>query len=279
MTLEAEEERKKKRGLAKRAVSLAMGSRWAEAVEVNQSILDSFSDDLEAYNRLGKALSELGRNGEAKNAFEHALSLSSHNSIATKNLDRLAKLGDDAQGVGVSAVGPLRAFIEESGKSGVTSLINLASPQLLLKLAPGHPLDLSAYGGTLKMTAPSGEYLGQVEPKLAARLVRLIRGGNRYEVVVTGVEERSLAVFIREVFRHPSQAGKTSFPSKEGSGVRTLPPSAPPRFDSGDQDGEQRETVAVKDWSDDDTEPGDDDAFNPAVHRIINPSEETESEF
>ncbi len=26
---------------------------------------------------------------------------------------------------------------------------------------------------------------------------------------------------------------------------------------------------AVKDWSDDDTEPGDDDAFTPVIHRII----------
>ena len=28
--------------------------------------------------------------------------------------------------------------------------------------------------------------------------------------------------------------------------------------------------VIVKDWSDDDTEPGDDEAFSPVIHRIIN---------
>ena len=28
----------------------------------------------------------------------------------------------------------------------------------------------------------------------------------------------------------------------------------------------------IKDWSDDDTEPGDDDAFSPVIHRIINSS-------
>ena len=30
------------------------------------------------------------------------------------------------------------------------------------------------------------------------------------------------------------------------------------------------EKVAVKDWSNDDTEPGDDEAFSPVIHRIIN---------
>ena len=28
-------------------------------------------------------------------------------------------------------------------------------------------------------------------------------------------------------------------------------------------------TLSIKDWSDDDTEPGDDEAFNPIVHRVI----------
>tara|TARA_B100000809_G_scaffold220391_1_gene228100 strand:- start:430 stop:597 length:168 start_codon:yes stop_codon:yes gene_type:complete len=33
-------------------------------------------------------------------------------------------------------------------------------------------------------------------------------------------------------------------------------------FDAGDDD-------TLKDWSNDDTEPGDDDAFGPVIHRII----------
>ncbi len=279
MTFETQAIQKKKKDLTKQAVSLAMGNRWTEAVDVNRSILDDFPDDLEACNRLGKALSELGRNGEARKAFEQALSLSPHNAIARKNLDRLSKLADDAEGGVASATGRTRAFIEESGKSGVTSPINLASPELLLKLAPGHPLEFNVEGGTLKIASVRGEYLGQVEPKLAARLARLMNGGNRYEVVVTGVEERSLAVFIREVFRHPSLVGTVSFPSKDSSGGRVPVPSAPAGFEPAESGGGAGEPLAVKDWSDDDTEPGDDEAFNPVVHRIIDPSEETESEL
>ena len=272
MTFGAGTTQERKNDLARQAVALAMDSRWAEAAELNRSILDDFPNDLETYNRLGKALSELGRNGEARKAFERALSLSPHNPIARKNLDRLSKLGDDARGAAIPAASPRRAFIEERGKSGVTSLINLAPAERLLELAPGHPLRLDVGGSALKVSSQSGEHLGQVEPRLAARLVRLTRGGNRYQAVVTGVEERSLAVFIRETFRHPSQAGTVSFPSPEGPAMRVLAASAPAGIEPG-------EAGAVKDWSDDDTEPGDDEVFDSMVHRIIDPDEETESEL
>ena len=86
---------KVRKDLAKKAVALAMHSRWAEAATMNETILADFPRDLEAYNRLGKALSELGRNREAKEAFQRALEVSPNNGIAKKNLDRLARLGDD----------------------------------------------------------------------------------------------------------------------------------------------------------------------------------------
>ena len=272
MTFEAAAMQEKKNDLTRQAVALAMGNRWEEAVEVNRSILEGFPDDLETWNRLGKSLGELGRNGEARAAFERALSLSPANPIARKNLDRLSRLGDEAPAAGVSPESRSRAFIEGRGASSVTSLVNLAPSERLLELAPGHPVKLDVVGRALKVSSRSGDYLGQVEPRLAARLVRLIGGGNRYEAVVTGVEERSLAVFIRETFRHPSQAGAVSFPSPEGRATRVLASAAPAGIDAG-------APAAVKDWSDDDTEPGDDEVFDSVVHRIIDPAEEAETEL
>ena len=63
-------EKAKKKEMAKRAIALAMESRWSDAVATNQAIASEFPDDLEAYNRLGKALAELGRNREARTAFQ-----------------------------------------------------------------------------------------------------------------------------------------------------------------------------------------------------------------
>ena len=42
------------------AIQLAMDNRWEEAVQVNRAILSVFPNDTDSYNRLGKALMELG---------------------------------------------------------------------------------------------------------------------------------------------------------------------------------------------------------------------------
>ena len=263
---------------AKRAIALAMQNRWSEAVSANQSIIREFPEDLESHNRLGKALAEMGRNREAKEAFRRALEISPNNTIATKNLTRLMQLGDEAPKPCPTGGAAPKVFIEESGKAGVTSLLNLASSKMLLKLAPGHLVQLSMEGGTLKVNDPSGEYVGQVEPRLASRLVRLIKGGNRYEATVTSAGERELSIIVREVYQHPSQAGTVSFPSRSGTDYRIYLPSTLVGFESGEGEAQEKEPAAVKDWSDDDTEPGDDEAFSPVLHRIIQADDESATE-
>ena len=268
---------KAKKDKAKQAVSLAMKSRWDDAVAVNRSILESFPDDLEAYNRLGKALSEMGRNREAMESFRKALKLSPHNSIAKKNLGRLSRLGDESPRDIIAPAASSHSFIEEGGKAGVTSLVNLASPESLINLAPGHRLQIRIEGNVLKVSESSGKYVGQVEPRLATRLTRLIKGGNAYEGAVTSVTEGDLTIIIRESFKHPSQADIVSFPLRGGADYRVYMPSTLLGGELNEESpADDTERVAVKDWSDDDTEPGDDDAFTPVLHRIINPTDESD---
>jgi len=272
-TREIEDREKTRKDLAKKAVSLAMQSRWEDAVDVNRSILNSFEDDLEAHNRLGKGLSELGHNREAKEAFRRALEISPYNSIAKKNLDRLGRLGEDSSNAAARGSSIPPVFIEESGRAGVTSLITLASSDVLVKLAPGHRVDLLMEGSGLRIAESSGEYVGQVEPKLASRLTRLIKGGNRYDATVTSVREHELTVIIRETSQDPSQAGTVSFQGKGAGSYPAYMPNAA-LSDLTEDEPAQPERIVVKDWSDDDTEPGDDDAYTPVFHRIIKAGEE-----
>ena len=258
---------------AKKAVALAMNNRWEEAVAVNQTITRDFPEDIGSYNRLGKALSELGRNKEAQEAFRSVLKRSPNNSIARKNLSRLMKLSDaDAPRVAKAASRRSQTFIEESGNAGVTSLIKLAPPEALAKLTPGDPVRLEPAGSGLIVKDETGAYIGQVEPRVGTRVARLSRGGNLYEAAVTSVEERELAIIIRETYKTPAQSGIVSFPSRGGADYKVYVPSAVMGYEVGDTEDEERElaAVAVKDWSDDDTEPGDDEAFAPVIHRIIN---------
>ncbi len=279
MTLHSTRERQQwMKDRAGEAVSLAMDGKWALAVEANRAILGEFPDDLGSYNRLGKALSELGQVSDAREAFRKALDISPKNSIARKNLDRLAGLSDEAaapDGNGAGGPSPARrTFIEESGRAGVTTLRNVGAPDTLRKLAPGKPLKLAPAGKGLRVTDAHDEYVGSVDPKLGARLLRLIDGGNVYEAAVTSVDGDEVTVIVREVYKHPSQAGTASFPSLVSTDRRTQVPSAPIGYEVVDR----RDTVSFKDWSDDDTEPGDDDAFSPVVHRIINATGEEPEE-
>ena len=281
MATEEDSRDRLRREQAKLAINHAMRSRWEAALQANLAIINEFPDDLEAFNRLGKALSELGRLKDAVAAFQRALEISPYNSIAKKNLERLSRLGKDASGPKAEGARSPQTFIEDSGKSGKTSLINLAAPEDLLKLAPGRPVKFDVSGNGLKVIAPNGGQVGQVEPRLASRLTRLMSGGNRYEATVTSVGERELSIIIREVYQDPSHAGIVSFPSRAGTDYRVYLPSTIRGQELAEEDADGSEPVAVKDWTDDDTEPGDDDAFSPVLHRIISAGDQggEEEEF
>ena len=271
-TRELVDKRKIRDERARKAVALAMKNRWEDAATVNRSIIREFPNDIEAYNRLGKALSELGRNREARQAFQFVLHHSPNNSIAKKNLSRLTKLADaDAPRAVSRASRNPHTFIEDSGKAGVTVLTKLAPPGVLLKLTPGDVVQLHTGPKGLSVTDESGANLGEVEQKIGKRIARLIMGGNRYEATVTSVEERELAIIIRETYRSSAQAGIVSFPSRGGADNRVTAGAVATYGVGGrDRDRAVPEAVAVKDWSNDDTEPGDDEAFTPVIHRIIN---------
>ena len=64
-----------RRQLTREAIDLAMRGRWEEAVVANKDIIEIFPTDVSAYNRVGKALAELGRYTEAKEAYTKALEI------------------------------------------------------------------------------------------------------------------------------------------------------------------------------------------------------------
>ncbi|MDE2860007.1 MAG: hypothetical protein OXL35_00755 [Chloroflexota bacterium] len=218
MALDVDSKAKKRRDKAKEAIALALASRWQEAVELNREIIEEFPRDVEAHNRLGKALSELGLYKEAKAAFGRTLEISPANSIARKNLRRLDQLSEDAPAPRQGSKATLQLFIEERGKSGSISLTRLPPDGAHLHVAPGDAVQLRLTGGGLTVESPEGLYLGEVEPKQGQRLARLMEGGNRYEAAVTSVQEDSLVIMIRETYQHSSQQGIVSFPYKQPMG-------------------------------------------------------------
>jgi|TARA_B100000315_G_scaffold173857_1_gene162316 hypothetical protein len=217
-----EEERTRlKRRSSRQAIALAIQGRWQEAVVANEVIVEDFPNDVNAYNRLGRAYMEIGNYSLARRAYEKAIELGPYNDIARKNLSRLSRLDETVVSSGGSArVIEPQQFIEEVGKTGVVSLCRLAPPQILARMVAGECVNLKADGLSLLVENDRGEYLGQVGSKDGQRLVQLMEGGNRYTVAICSAVEEVVTVIIREVSQHPSQAGRPSFLPRGTEGFR-----------------------------------------------------------
>jgi tetratricopeptide (TPR) repeat protein len=231
MSYQEEERTRLRRQSSKQAVALAMEGRWREAVAANKSLLENFPNDVDAYNRLGRALMELGGYASAREAYEKALELDPYNTIAQKNFNRLSYLGEtvaSSEG-GFDKVEP-QEFIEEVGKAGVVNLCHLAPLEILARTVTGSRVNLKIDGPSLIVTDSRGEYLGQVEPRHGQRLIKLMDGGNKYTASIISSTEEAVTVIIREVYQDPSQAGRFSFPPKGAEGFRS---------DAGDRIGDR----------------------------------------
>ena len=203
------------RDLSRDAISLALQGEWERAAQVNQLILDS-SADVDAMNRLGKALMELIRYGEAREVLDKVVSIAPYNIIAKKNLARLTQLENTpltSRQVRKAGSAP-QLFIEESGKSGTTLLQKVSTGQVVARIAPSESTDLVVENNTIKVYTRDNEYLGQIEPKLGRRLIRLMLGGNRYDSAIIGVNNQGIPKIIREIFRHRSLHNVCSFPTR-----------------------------------------------------------------
>ena len=190
MTYQEEEQVSLRRRGSKQAIALAMQGRWREAVAVNKSLIESFPNDVDACNRLGRAYMELGEYSRAREAYSRALEVDPYNTIAKKNLYRLSHLREGMVGSedAFHKVEP-QNFIEETGKAGVVNLYHLAPREMVVKVVAGDSVYLKVDGSSLIVQDGRGEYLGQVEPKHGQRLIKLMKGGNKYTATVISSTE------------------------------------------------------------------------------------------
>ncbi len=212
-----EERRASRRQLTQQAIGLAVQSRWQEAADVNRQIVELVPDNAEAYNRLGKAYTELGRIAAAREAYENALRADPANLIAQRNLDRLSRIDEsEAEQLAKKAGQKLdpRFFIEETGKTGVVTVKNPAGAAVLATLTAGDEVKLERQDNHLLATTMDGTYLGQVEDQLARRITRLMQTGNEYQAGVIGVDQEAIRLMIRETYQAPQNTGRISFPPR-----------------------------------------------------------------
>ena len=253
----------------KLAINFAMQGQWKDAINANQDILSIFPNDLDALNRLGKSFSELGDIKNAKVTFQNVLNLSPGNHIAVKNLERLKFINSKIPNIQSQRHSNSNTFIEGSGKSCVVSLKKVANPTILLQLAPGEDVQLQQNRNILIACDDSGNKIGEIDTKLGARIIRLINGGNKYTASIISYGDNWINIILRETFKSPSQKSIISFPSIDKSSNNFSESRRNLSSAIAERELKEIDATYMKDWSNDDTEPGDDTFFEPNMEKII----------
>jgi tetratricopeptide (TPR) repeat protein len=206
---------RQKRQLADQAIAQASAAKWSDAAATNRKLLE-LGPDAESENRLAKSLWELGELRAAREHYQTALALDPTNRIAERNIDRLKVLlvtaGEQTVPAQEGSKAPVSIFVEETGKTGFAFLTDLADPRQLAQVNPGDAVELTPEGNRL-IAHSNGVRIGVVEPRVAARLLKLIGDGNKYAAGVTSLGDKDVRIILREIFQDPTNYGKVSFPT------------------------------------------------------------------
>lgn len=220
------------------AVAYASQGNWDEAIAANQAMLQAAPHDGETLNRLAKAYYERGKSGDveddvydiakARELYLRVLEINPANSIAQRMLAMIDQT-QNRKPKQRSFIN-MRQFVIETGKSTLTT-VHIDTPGALA-LVPGEivymrivgPKDVEAESdnnipedaNAIDVYDASDMFLGRIEPRLAARLIRLMRSRNRYQAAVWRFSDhhQHIEVIIQETYVHPDNRHEVSFPGK-----------------------------------------------------------------
>lgn len=227
------------------AIAVALEGRWEDALKLNKKIIRLDPQNVDALARLARAYMELGRFNLAKKYYSEALKYDPYNPIASKNLKIIKTFKSNGQPKTVNGHGKLSSslFLQEPGKSKIVSLLKVAEPQKLSQIYCG--MQVAAAVKNRKITIVDGEglYLGVLPDDICHHLMRLLKGGNKYEFFIKSVRVNSLALLIRETFRSKRFKNQPSF--LESSSLPHLEMITTIDDEAEDEDGEENEEQEV----------------------------------
>jgi hypothetical protein len=122
--------------------------------------------------------------------------------------------------------------------------VDRARFQTIATLAPGDKLTLKVEDAVVRVVGPGDTQVGQLEPKIAQRVTRLVAAGNRYSAAITSMDEHHVRIIIREEYRDPSMRSRPSFPTQAPE-IRPYTKDSVFRIDLDDEDDENMDDADV----------------------------------
>lgn len=196
--------------LKSQAIQTALVGDWPNAISLNELILKEYPDDINTLNRLGFALLSVGKVKEAKSVYEKVLSLDIKNPIAIRNLKRLSGSNNIKTNVTLNNL-----FIEETGKTKIIELVNIADKKVISYLRSGEKISIRIKRNKIFALDSEDRFIGMLPDDICRRLTEFINGGNLYDAYVWTVDDNKICIFIREVKRVKRYTNQPSFLSSE----------------------------------------------------------------
>lgn len=196
--------------LKNQAIQTALMGNWEAAIALNLALLEEDSNDIEALNRLALAYTVRGQIKRAKKAYQKVFQIDPLNPIALKNLKRLNEKSETDNVNSQNSFQINNNFIEETGKTKVVELVNIAQPKVIEMLKTGQSVNIVIKRSRLFVLEGEKQYIGVLPDDIGKRLIKFINNGNKYETYIKCATPNRLLVFIKEIKRaakfkhHPS---------------------------------------------------------------------------
>lgn len=205
------------------AIDAALDSRWEDALKINKKIIKLDPQNIDALNRQAKAYMELGNSNLAKRYYSEVLKYDPYNPIAQKNLKMMKSFKLTRQNFvpnGHCKLSP-SLFLQEPGKTKIVNLLKVAEPQKLSQAYCGMPVNMAIKNRKITIVDSNENYLGVLPDDINHHLLRLFKGGNKYDLFVKSIRVNSLAIIIKETFRSKKFKNQPSFLEYSDSSIST----------------------------------------------------------
>lgn len=200
--------------LVETAVNSALKGKWDIAVLANKKLIRLDPSDTEALNRLAKAYCECGEIPLAKKTSLKVIKIDHSNQIAIKAIDKYKRFQQDKPDRDIIDDKNVNAsdFIEESGVTKQTNLINISSTSVTSSLDSGDEVKIVPNGHRLAVTTLANKYIGRLPDDLSAIIKKLLKNNYKYKVLIKSVAKNEVKIFIKEIQRGKGFENTKSFP-------------------------------------------------------------------